>query len=169
MNLDEKEKKRQVLATTVTALKPTSADQLEQSTGLPFLRSTDLYKTPLSQAFNGKDGVLVLLVKDNPNYGHWTLLLHHPEIKTLEFFDSFGDEIPEEMKQYLIEQLPVGYKVVYSKKRLQKKIKETQTCGRWVVFRYAMKGRTLQDFVQHLTGAIPANVRDLVIAQITSF
>ena len=165
--MDEKTKKAIVSRTAQQAVIPTSADQLQKSTGLPFYRSTELYQTPLAQAFQNNDGILLLLVKDNPNYGHWTLLLHHPEEKTIEFFDSFGNEIPDKLKEYLVRELPIGYNVIYSKKSLQQKTKSSQTCGRWVVLRYATKQTPLGKFVTQMANKIPQQYRDLVVSQIT--
>lgn len=165
--MDEKQKKFIVSNIAKQAVLPTSAEQLQKSTGLPFLRSTELYQTPLAEALQNKDGVIILMVKDNPNYGHWTILIHYPEQKLVEYFDSFGDEMPEALQNYLTRELPVGYQVVYSRKVLQQKVKASQTCGRWVVMRYATKHVPLATFISHMAKKIPAPIRDLVIAKIT--
>lgn len=110
-------------------------------------------------------GACVILYQSGPKFGHWVLLMNRQckdGQKVLEFFDSYGIILDDELKQlhyvdgaqmsnkfkyltWLI--LNSGYDHVISNEYpFQTKGRHIQTCGRWCVIRYLMRNKTLSQF-----------------------
>jgi len=165
---EEQEAKMHVDQTVAAATSPLSSRDIEQATGLRVMPSRDFLRNSLDQNLNGQDAVVLLLEsKDNPMYGHWVLVMRSPQQPLLaEYFDSFGRPVPENLQNYFQHQLPNGSMLAFAKSGLQKKIKETQTCGRWVILRYRAKNLSLEQFIKK-TLQVPLNLRDLVVSDNT--
>lgn len=97
----------------------------------------------------GDYGALVLLYETKQNFGHWTAIFKVNKNK-IEHFDSYGlkpdDElkfVPEYFRRINYEDIPhltyllynSGYNVIYNEYKLQKKLININTCGRWVATR----------------------------------
>lgn len=125
----------------------------------------------------------VLLYLTSHDYGHWTLCFMYPDLRTVEFFDSYGyfpdgefEFIDNDIAREYGENFPYlckllldsGYKVVYNNHRLQEKKPNINTCGRHVVSRLVYRdvpidkyvnmiknsGKTPDEFVTKITNTI---------------
>lgn len=108
-----------------------------------------------------KFGAVIILYETKKNFGHYTALLYDPDGK-LEFFDSYGFRPDAELKyaDYNAEQgvpyltnLLKNYKkpIIYNTVKLQKLVREVNTCGRWTSCRIRMRHLPLQKFQQLFT------------------
>ena len=108
----------------------------------------------------------IILIEDSYNKGHWVCLLRYGD--TMEYFNSYGGkwdsdwkfvgkmmrcilgEDTNEMTRLFNQAKTSGWKTVWNKKKLQKEGSDTQTCGRWCVFRIeTMKiGYNLKEFLE---------------------
>jgi hypothetical protein len=110
----------------------------------------------------------IILIEQEYNLGHWTCVMRYGNF--FEQFDSYGKKIDDELKfvteiqkkllgedkKYLtalFKKLPRGSKKVWNKKKLQKLVNASATCGRWCIVRIIMMemGFTLkqfQDFIE---------------------
>jgi len=106
-----------------------------------------------------KYGAVILLYEVRQNFGHYTALLYDPQGK-LEFFDSYGFRPDQELKYatynaeegvpYLTKLLEAYKKpIVYNTIKLQKMLRDINTCGRWTSCRIRLRHLVLRDF-QHL-------------------
>lgn len=92
---------------------------------------------------------IVLLYETKDHFGHWVCVFKFDE-DTVEHFDSYGlkpdDElkfIPENYRKVNYVDYPhltallyfSDYNVVFNEKKLQKHLKDVNTCGRWVTTR----------------------------------
>ncbi len=110
-------------------------------------------------------GALIMLYETRNNYGHWVCILKHKK-KKLEFFDSYGlmpdDElkfVPNNFREinnmmyphltYLLEKS--GCNIEYNHTKLQSKLDDVNTCGRWVSMRVNMRNYALPKFVNFFT------------------
>lgn len=106
-------------------------------------------------------GAAIILYETRNNYGHWVCVLRHKKNK-IEFFDSYGLMPDDELKfvpkyfrkyknmlyphmTYLLEKS--GCKIEYNHTKLQAKLEDVNTCGRWVGMRVNMKSYSLPEFV----------------------
>lgn len=121
------------------------------------------YKT-IDDVFDNNNATIILY-ETKKNFGHWTLLLKDND--NLEFFDPYGLKPDEELKYdnnyntrihngvlvphltHLLNDSP--YKLNYNKKRLQKMLKDINTCGRWCVSRVILRNYTLPEFQKLFT------------------
>lgn len=105
-----------------------------------------------------KHGAVILLYETKENYGHYTAL-HYDNTGNLEFFDSYGIPPDGELKYaeynldegvpYLTRLLKKYDKPInYNKVRLQRFIKDVNTCGRWTSCRIRMNQIPLTQFQQ---------------------
>ena len=108
-----------------------------------------------------KFGAVIILYEVRKNFGHYTALLYDPDGK-LEFFDSYGFKPDQELKyaDYNAEQgipyltkLLNNYKkpIVYNTMKLQKFVRDVNTCGRWTSTRIRLRNLRLRDFQQLFT------------------
>lgn len=92
-----------------------------------------------------------ILVEQEPNKGHWQLLLRNQN--EFSFFDSYGDKpttilnfIPKYMNRYLgneydkdmghiLKSIKKGDKLIINKTQLQSNLDGVNTCGRWCIAR----------------------------------
>ncbi len=108
----------------------------------------------------------VLLYETKKSYGHWTCLIKHDMDNTIEFFDSYGffiDEqlefIPEEFRKKNNEVFPIlskmlvdsDYKIIYNPIRVQKYKDDVSSCGRHVAFRLILKHLSLKSYIKLIT------------------
>ncbi len=125
----------------------------------------------LDDIVDGKScSIILYMVKQN--YGHWTALIKNPGAMkdTYEVFDSYGimpdDElkyIPDAAKQASAEVAKQDHmfmshiirndldsgrvkEVFYNKYRLQKSLKDINTCGRWCAVRCQLKRFRIDEF-----------------------
>tara|TARA_B110000046_G_scaffold117360_1_gene124277 strand:- start:2732 stop:3259 length:528 start_codon:yes stop_codon:yes gene_type:complete len=96
-----------------------------------------------------KYGAVIILYEIRENFGHYTALLYD-NTNTLEFFDSYGFKPDQELKYatYNAEQgvpyltkLIADYKkpINYSSVKLQKFVRDVNTCGRWTSCRVRLR------------------------------
>jgi hypothetical protein len=127
------------------------------------------YKT-IDDVFDNNDATIILY-ETKKNFGHWVLLLK--EGNELEFFDSYGLKPDEELKYdngynakihngVLVPHLTrllnsSTYKLNYNKKRLQKLLKDMNTCGRWCVSRVLLRDQKLSKFQKLFTDNVNHN------------
>jgi hypothetical protein len=97
-------------------------------------------------------GACVILYLTKSNYGHWTLLMKYQDKKGIEFFDSYGTNVdnelewvPEDVKNNQGMRFPALSALLskycgpihYNQYKFQGK--GTSTCGRWVAHRSRMR------------------------------
>ena len=103
-------------------------------------------------------GAIILLYETKLDFGHYTAL-HYDNTGRLEFFDSYGLAPDAELKYaaynlaqgvpYLTNLLKQYKKPInYNKVRLQKFMKDINTCGRWTSCRIRMNEYPLADFIK---------------------
>lgn len=114
--------------------------------------------------FKKSNKVILFFEVANKYNGHWTALIFRPELKQIEFFDSYGfhkvgdefDYIPQATKlnenRKILVQLLYGskYKILLNPYKLQKFLydgKPTETCGRHVTLRLNNSDMKMSDFV----------------------
>jgi len=119
----------------------------------------------------GEHGALVLLYETKRNFGHWTLVFRLDN-DTVEFFDSYSLKPDDELKfipeYFRIENnqlLPhltyllytSGYKVEYNDYKLQKKLRDMNTCGRHVVSRLLFRNLDIDKYAKMIkkSGLLP--------------
>jgi hypothetical protein len=106
-------------------------------------------------------GAVILLYETAKNYGHWCCLIKTKKNR-IEFFDPYGLSVDKELKfipqhfrksndeeyphlSYLL--YKSKYEVEYNHTKLQKFMKDVNTCGRWVAMRIIMRYLPLPKFV----------------------
>jgi hypothetical protein len=113
-------------------------------------------------------GSVIILYTTKKNFGHWVALFRKGNnTHDLEFFDPYGLAVDEELK--LTNEIHLrqheglttphltalikkgGYKVSSNKTQLQKFLKDTETCGRWVGLRIRFRDLSLKKFTHLLT------------------
>lgn len=102
---------------------------------------------------------VAILYQEQPNRGHWTLLLQTPE--GVEFFDSYGMQPDTEFKElswqqphYLAQRLLQISNLVpinYNQYQLQSRKEGINTCGRWVILRSLLDKFTTSQFQRAVT------------------
>jgi hypothetical protein len=115
----------------------------------------------------GEHGAVIILYETRENFGHWVCLFKIGN-KKLEFFDPYGLKLDEELKvspefnmrehggelvahlTALIE-LCDDCEVVSNTTQLQKVLKHTNTCGRWVGMRLRFREVSLREFIALMT------------------
>ena len=111
----------------------------------------------------------ILLVESEYSKGHWVGLLRYGN--TIEMMDSYGIHPDDELSfvsnlqkvllgqdnkylTHLLKKLPKGMKKIHNKKRLQKIVNGSATCGRFVILRIILMqdfGFTLKQFQDFIT------------------
>lgn len=124
----------------------------------------------------GPHKALIILYETRKNYGHWCCVFRRNN-KIIEFFDSYGllpdDElkfIPEHFRDLNNERLPhltvLLYKseaqIEYNDKQLQQKMKDINTCGRWVGLRLILRELPIDTFNYMFTKYKFINADDIV-------
>ncbi len=116
---------------------------------------------------------LVILYETQKNFGHWTLIFKLND-NTVEFFDSYAlkpdDEllfIPNTFRISNNEMVPYlsyliynsGYNIEYNDYKLQKKLKDINTCGRHVVSRLLFRDYDIDKYAKTIkdSGTSPDN------------
>ena len=141
------------------------------------LKNSDMYRfKTIDQVFGQYNGV-ALLYELKPGYGHWVLLLRHPKTHTIEFFDSYGFFIDDQLKfinkqfrkqsrqdkRYLSKLLlDSDYNIIYNKKRVQKMKKGISSCGRHLCLRYMLRDTELDKYIDMLGSGKLKNTDDTV-------
>lgn len=121
--------------------------------------------TYIDQIFNEWNATIILY-ETKKDFGHWVVLLKHNN-NELEFFDSYGLMVDEELKYdnaynsrlnngaivpYLTDLLSKStYKLIVNRKRLQLFLENINTCGRWCVARVILRNIELQQFIKLFT------------------
>lgn len=105
-------------------------------------------------------GAVVILYRTREDFGHFVALLKTGE-KSLEFYDSYGLKVDEELKlapfhmrihndrevfhlTHLIQQS--GYRVKSNLVRLQKNLSHVNTCGRYSALRIRLREFSMERF-----------------------
>lgn len=137
------------------------------------------YKT-IDELLYPYDNVVILYLT-GANYGHWTCLFRNND-KNIEFFDPYAlkpdDELKmipvhfrksnNQMKSHLSHLLyNCKYIVNYNDERLQKFIRDTNTCGRHCVVRLLFKDLMIDDYIKLIKNN-KLNP-DYVVTYLTSF
>ena len=110
---------------------------------------------------------IVILYQTALNFGHWVCLLKTGE-KTLEFYDSYGLKPDQELNMsnefhlrthngvitpHLTALMKAGnWSYTYNKERLQKRLEDVNTCGRYSALRVRFRDITMKKFNKLLTG-----------------
>lgn len=139
--------------------------------GTDIMRMTDSKTSIMSyemlKNYNSIDTVLgryesvVILYETRRNFGHWVVLFKVSET-TLEFFDSYGLSVDEELafdkgynkRIHKGQEVPhlshllneSNYNVISNKKQLQSNLEDINTCGRYCVLRVILRHITLKEF-----------------------
>lgn len=113
----------------------------------------------------GKHNACVILYETKKHYGHWCCIFKNKK-KCIEFFDPYGLMPDDQLKfipmhfrksnnekfshlTYLL--WKSGCSVEYNHTRLQKKMKDINTCGRWCSMRIGLRHIPLNKFVKLFT------------------
>lgn len=127
------------------------------------------------------NGVVIILYETSYNVGHWTTLFKINN-NTLEFFDSLGfkvdeelNEVPKNMRPVLNEMKPhlsyildrSPYKVIQNTYPLQEYKHHINTCGRWVSARLVLRDVPLSKFIQKFTAELPERKPDELVVEFT--
>ena len=161
--------------------RPLSSEQIiKYIPGINIVIYPDLIKYNSIDELLGKIGACILLYMTNKNFGHWTLLFKRDR-DNLEFFDSYGTLIDDEIKKLNYESgvqlndfhalsimiLSSPYKnLICSRTQLQCWNPMVQTCGRWCVVRYLMKDMDIDDFISFFY-KFNKNIRDAIVTLMT--
>ena len=106
-----------------------------------------------------KYGAVILLYETKKNFGHYTALLYDMN-GDLEFFDSYGLKPDEELNYATYDDTPYLSNLLkkYNKKysvntvKLQKFVRDINTCGRWTTTRIRLREKyTLRQFQELFT------------------
>ncbi len=110
----------------------------------------------------GKYGACIILYETKRNYGHWCCIIKQSP-KLIEFFDSYGmmpdDQLqfvsPEFRKENDEDYSHLTYllwkskcTVEYNHTKLQEKIHDVNTCGRWCGLRILLRDMPMKKFVK---------------------
>ena len=127
---------------------------------IKILRYRDLDRNQSLDDLLAPFGRVAILIESKPNVGHWTLL-HKLKGKNVEFFDSYGlcvdDELdyvnPEfrkasnQFKKHLTKlMIQPKYKIHYNDYPLQALKEGASTCGRWCVCRAINNDMSIDKF-----------------------
>lgn len=136
----------------------------------------------IDSAFGDKDSI-ALLYETKPSYGHWVGLFRHPDYNTVEFYDSYGyfiDEqlkfVPDKFKTKLKENYPYlsyllynsPYEIIYNSNRIQKSGKGISSCGRHVVLRCLSRDIPLGQYIKLLKSNVTINNPDQLVTYLTA-
>lgn len=139
------------------------------------------YKT-IDDAFGNKDAI-ALLYEIKPRYGHWVGVFRHPGYNTIEFYDSYGlfidDQlsfVPEKFKKQLSEDYPYlsrllynsKYDIIYNPVRIQKRQKGISSCGRHVVMRCLTKDIPLNEYLNIIQQNLKITNPDELVTYLTA-
>lgn len=104
---------------------------------------------------------LIILYEFNSNTGHYVCLTHRPELKQMDFFNSYGLKPDQEIELYrdktpwlsiLLGRLRnFGYSISINKYQLQIFKEHINTCGRWAILRSLFPERNHLEFVQWIS------------------
>lgn len=137
----------------------------------------------IDEAFGDKNSI-ALLYETKPRYGHWVGLFRHPSYNTIEFFDSYGyfiDEqlkfVPEKHKHQLSEDYPYlskllydsPYNLIYNSVALQKSSNDISSCGRHVVLRCNMLDVPLDEYIGLIEHNVGIKNPDEMVTYLTAF
>jgi hypothetical protein len=129
----------------------------------------------------------IILVESEYSKGHFVAILRYGN--TIEQFDSYSKKIDDELsfvsnlqkkllgqdKKYLthlLKKLPKKVKKIYNKKRLQKLVNNSATCGRFVILRiilmkdFGFNLQQYQDFLERWCKKTGLNADELVALMI---
>jgi hypothetical protein len=129
----------------------------------------------------------ILLVESSYQSGHWVGLLRYGN--TIEMMDSYGIHPDDELSfvsnlqktllgqdkkhlSHLLKKLPKGVKKIYNKKRLQKLVNGSATCGRFVILRiilmreFGFNLKQFQSFLERWTKKTGLSPDELVALMI---
>jgi len=124
----------------------------------------ELYKYQSIDQLLSPYDVVVILYEVKPNNGHWTILFRRNS-KVIEFFDSYGLEVDDELKlinnkyrnqlkenfNYLTQLIyDSPYELEYNNYKFQKLDHKINTCGRWILLRYTNKHLNIDDFYEEI-------------------
>lgn len=127
----------------------------------------------------GPNNNFTLLYETEPDYGHWTAVLYHPETNTLEFFDPYGKPIDSQL-QYIkdpniskdpllsVLMLDTDAKIIYNDEPLQKFGKDISSCGRHVAMRINLRWMPLEQY-QDIMMSKSKDERDKMVTYLTAF
>lgn len=111
-------------------------------------------------------GAIIMLYQTAQAFGHWVCLLKTGE-KTLEFYDSYGLKPDQELDMandfhlrihdgvitpHLMALMKAGgWSYTYNKERLQKRLEDINTCGRYCALRVRFRDISMSKFNKLLT------------------
>jgi hypothetical protein len=140
-------------------------DLLKIAPNTKILSYTELRSyTSIDQLLSPHEAVIILYELEI-NVGHWVSLFKK-DTNTLEFFDSYGLSVDEELKfakentrihkgqelnhlSFLIQNS--GYGLIENKVQLQKNLEDINTCGRYAAYRILHRHLPLDVFNKLLT------------------
>lgn len=136
----------------------------------------------IDDVFNPYNAV-ALLYEIKPNYGHWVLILRHPKSKTIEFFDSYGMFIDDQLEHINMDfrkesgqkfitlsklLAESNYKVIFNHSKVQSKKKNVSSCGRHLCLRYLLRDIPLRKYIK-IIKSDGYNDSDDVVTYLTAF
>lgn len=145
------------------------------------IKYEDLSNISTVDSLLGHFGAVVILYETKQNFGHWVCLFK-TDYDTLEFFDSYGLSIDEELNfipKYTRFQLneitphltailkDSRYKIIQNNFRLQQFIEHVNTCGRWVASRLRLRNLPLEEFIKIFISGLPEITADYLITTYT--
>lgn len=152
---------------------PLTGQQMTKAIGLPIITVKDLKRASIPDNF-------IFIFQNTAHQGHWTLVLDHPDLQTIEFFDPLAMPISilQRFFPYYIEQHAGLRKVLFRK--IQEKgyigLEESTTplerptgttCGYVCIYRWQNDDLDIEEFVKHCqqdfekpTKQIPALVKE---------
>ena len=148
-------------------VEPLSLDELQEL--LPKFETIlydDLKDEPIRDLIGNKDGAIIYYDMHSRNggkmeIGHFSLILRGP--KSIEYFSSYGFSPFQEINKSRSD--PRSFKRLFPKnmqinKTRFQRIKNTDTCGRWVLLRAKFNMLSLREF-QKLFGSHHFSIRTL--------
>lgn len=161
-----------------------SNEELDEILG----KDTLIYRYPMLAKYQNIDDLLgpnrecIILYMTGENYGHWTCLFEAPD-GTLEFFDSYGYFIDDELdfnndlhfRREQNQDYPhltwllynSGYPISYNQYQFQSDNKDITTCGRHVAVRLLLRHLTLDEYKDFIDSF--KDDPDTVVTLLTSF
>lgn len=145
----------------------TSDDILEITRGATnIIAYSDLHSANTVEDVFADKPTACILYQTKKNFGHWVALLKDEEKNTIEFFDSYALSPDEELK-YSSHNLRIhdnqiqphltalinnsNYKLIYNKVKLQKVLRDVNTCGRHCALRILLRNYSLPHYIHLMT------------------
>jgi len=127
------------------------------------------------EAFDNKNSCIIFFETVSQTVGHWECIFYNPNIKTIEFFDSYG-LAPDSAEKYLRQNTRItlkenkpyltmllnkaqdlNYNCIYSTFKYQEMIGDIETCGKWSSIRIKNMNMNDDEFYNYITSVKTQN------------